>query len=636
MENLINFEENDNNNKERSSNEILAKNPAINHPLLINSRLSFELNNPFDKLEYKVTHSQDPFECLEMANNSAKTNGENNQDQNSITSSESDQTKDTIKITRNENSLNSSAISVSSSSSNKSQVTRCLSDSGASTMSNNDGNMSRFSSMDNILSKKQNQLLKLSLLNSPNSPLHSSSFNTSRTPDSVFLEAKKISEKLNNLNELSFEDLNNISQQLVDASSCSINLNDTDLDQLKISFLEKNPSETSPPPQPDDHNEDNKDMIKDKIQNLQEKLKMIKKGEPIEHKPKIEPLSPKESKVFKTNSEVEVDDILQRIKTLMKDNKRDEAKEQLQLLNQMLTPSANHLQASQPYVRQDTFEIDKTTGSRRYSCSAANDSHNNSNDLMEQLAKLLGAQSLDVSSLNLSGSNNNVVVIVPKMPSPMATPMKHNNPTRRSVSFSTQRPTNSTRGIENKKLSTPMKHTATNLSATATRRSAFTAPRSVTKPSNSHEQKLNIGTVRKSLIGSMDKSPSKQKSPPLKRNITTAPPRATAVRRSVSLKANVPSVTVSQATPKKSTSTNLSVNHPSAVRTSSTPTPSRRLSTAPITSRASTAASSKPSINQKRPVATQKTEFRTPYGTVTSTSKASSNKGAHNKGGSLV
>ena len=33
--------------------------------MTVNDRLSFELNNPFDNLEYRITHSDDPFECLE-------------------------------------------------------------------------------------------------------------------------------------------------------------------------------------------------------------------------------------------------------------------------------------------------------------------------------------------------------------------------------------------------------------------------------------------------------------------------------------------------------------------------------------------------------------------------------------------
>jgi hypothetical protein len=62
MENLINFDENDRKNESPKKKQ---KNTGFIHPLLVNDRLSLELNNPFDKLEYRVTHLEDPFECLE-------------------------------------------------------------------------------------------------------------------------------------------------------------------------------------------------------------------------------------------------------------------------------------------------------------------------------------------------------------------------------------------------------------------------------------------------------------------------------------------------------------------------------------------------------------------------------------------
>lgn len=60
MDNLINFEDNESSCKKTETQRKPSKNP-----LLVNDRLSFELNNPFDKLEYRITHSDDPFECLE-------------------------------------------------------------------------------------------------------------------------------------------------------------------------------------------------------------------------------------------------------------------------------------------------------------------------------------------------------------------------------------------------------------------------------------------------------------------------------------------------------------------------------------------------------------------------------------------
>lgn len=82
MENLINFDENEN----KSENPIeptknLNKN-IFKHQLLINDRLSFELNNPFDNLEYRITHSDDPFECLEKNKLSKSRNSDETRNHN--------------------------------------------------------------------------------------------------------------------------------------------------------------------------------------------------------------------------------------------------------------------------------------------------------------------------------------------------------------------------------------------------------------------------------------------------------------------------------------------------------------------------------------------------------------------------
>lgn len=68
MENLINFEENETSSEKLSKNSkspLLKQNLQNIHSLLVNDRLSLDLNNPFDKMEYKSVHSNDPFECLE-------------------------------------------------------------------------------------------------------------------------------------------------------------------------------------------------------------------------------------------------------------------------------------------------------------------------------------------------------------------------------------------------------------------------------------------------------------------------------------------------------------------------------------------------------------------------------------------
>lgn len=508
---------------------------------------------------------------------------------------------------------------------------RCQSDSSVSSVSDRETTRNRFNSVDSVHTKKiNNNLLKLSFLNSPRSPLHSSSMNNSLA-DSVFQDAKSLIVEQLNKGDLSYEDLNNISQHLIDTSNVS--LTDIDLEQLKISFLENNPFTPK------------QDTSHEKLSEIQETLKRIKMeevGDEIKME-KVSPIKPPEAKdVKETKSEVEVDNILQKIKSLMKDNNRTDANKELQRLSNILNeqPKANLKVPSM--IRQDTFDIDPKTGKRKYSSNHQGNGDSSQNDLMEQLAKLLGTHSLDISSLNLSGNSANgcgetkVVVIMPKSLSPVATPVKHGNPSRRSVSMSAaQKPQSALKAMENKKLATPMKHSLT--PAAAARRSSFTAPRSVAKPLHPYEQKSSIGAVRKSLMPSMDKTPIKQSG---KLSPSTPRPATTLVRRSVSLKSTAaPSVKLTEATPPKvrpvtstPTPSKLATQN---VKTKSTPNeptkPLSRGSTAPTSSRpvasrlATTAA--KPSSTQSRPI-TRKTEFKTPH--------AASKKPSTATNGSLV
>lgn len=501
-----------------------------------------------------------------------------------------------------QNTLNQAFMNYSTTSSNGGENKRCQSDSSTASTDIKEGLRSRYNSVDSGMhSKKVNNLLKLSLMNSPNSPrkLHSSSMNGSPLADSVFLDPKKGG-------DASFEDLNNVSEKLIDTSNVS--MSDEDLKQMKISFLEHNP--LSP----------KMESPTKKINNLQETLKRIKIekiDDDDDDEIKDEAISPNRSDSSRDESskpQLEVDDILLAIKNHFKGNNKDEAKKQLQKLNELLTDSPKTLQV-QPMIRQDTFDIDPKTGKRKYSTKHQGDGDN---DLMEQISKLLESHNVDVSSLNLSGGKSGnletkVVVIMPKMPSPQGalTPVKQNNPARRSVSMSaTQKPQSALKAIENKKLSTPMKHsTAT---AVVSRRSSFTAPRSISKPSNSYDQKLNMGAVRKSLMPSMDKTPNKNVSSPTRNSNIT-------IRRSVSLKATVPSVKLTEATPTK-------LSRP----VTSTPTPSKlsqnnaKITSTPLNKRLSTINSSRPSTSRvtattkptttttNRPIA--KTDFKTPYG----------------------
>lgn len=545
----------------------------------------------------------------------------------SLISSDSVTTTTPLKngITMNESTTSSTAASRGGDFNKRHQ-----SDSSTSSMEHKEEPRNRFFSADHVeYKKKVKNLLKLSLMNSPKSPLHSSSMNNSSLLDSVFLEAKWISEKLGNR---SFEDINNISQQLItDTSNVST---DADLEQLTISFLEKHPLS----PRQDSTEES-------KIANIQKTLNRIKMEEvDIYEKSnghvKVEAISPvsKSHTPEKKSDDVAVNAMLKTITNLCKDNNNDEAKKQLQKLYEMLSEKPQTLQV-QPIVRQDTFDIDRTTGKRKY-LSNNNKSHkgdgdNSNNDILEQLSKLIGANNIDVSSMNLSGGSGNgadtkIVLIMPKMPSPVATPVKPNNPTRRSVSLSLpKKPQSALKAIENKKLSTPMKQLAP--STAFSRRSSFTGPRVL--PKNPYEQKT-YGGVRKSLMPSMDKTPIKQKprenvklSPPLNK------PLPSSIRRTVSYKAPgtsaVPAVKLITATPTKTrpfttaTPSKLSLES----KLISTPAnPSKRLSMNPTASRLASSrlstitrsvvtapkSSSVHNGNNSRP-ALKKTEFKTPY-----------------------
>lgn len=67
MDNLINFEEEENFGTEKTKEENKSTNFLASQPLFVSSaRLSLDLNNPFDKLEYRAFHIDDPFDCLEI------------------------------------------------------------------------------------------------------------------------------------------------------------------------------------------------------------------------------------------------------------------------------------------------------------------------------------------------------------------------------------------------------------------------------------------------------------------------------------------------------------------------------------------------------------------------------------------
>jgi len=74
MENLINF---DDEAKLKIKDSPKRSISPGRHPLIVQNRMSFELNNPFDQFEYRAQHSEDPFE-IDCLINRQKADPENN------------------------------------------------------------------------------------------------------------------------------------------------------------------------------------------------------------------------------------------------------------------------------------------------------------------------------------------------------------------------------------------------------------------------------------------------------------------------------------------------------------------------------------------------------------------------------
>lgn len=66
MDNLINFDD-ETKSPTVNKNEIARSKSPLPYPLLI-PETDLDLNNPFDRLEYRLKYSNDPFECLETFN----------------------------------------------------------------------------------------------------------------------------------------------------------------------------------------------------------------------------------------------------------------------------------------------------------------------------------------------------------------------------------------------------------------------------------------------------------------------------------------------------------------------------------------------------------------------------------------
>lgn len=421
-------------------------------------------------------------------------------------------------------------------------------------------------SVDNVPSNKQQQLLKLSFFNSPNSPMNCSSFNNTQLAENVFQEAKKISKRFADSGDSSFEDLNDVSQQLVEVSDTSLD----EFQEMNVHSFKDNSQPTSNP-------------SADKIAMFQERLKSIKqetdRDSPplIKQEPKEEKFSPSAHNgggdaVVKNDDEL--DSILQNIKSTFSHCNKEEAKKQLQRLNELLgkqsaSPEQKNTLHVQPIVRQDTFDIDPITGKRKYNPNNGNEK-TETNGVMEKLVQILGAQSLDVHSIDLGGGAHGGTQLVVVVPNTVATPAKK-PPPRHTLSM-TQKPQSAMKALENRKHATPMK-----LPPHVKRLSSLTAPRPAPPTKSTNDQKSRVGAVRKSLLHSMEKSPQAQKPrasmTPAKAptpRVSLAPPR-----RSVSMKAAIPAVQVTNASPMKPTAPKPSTGAPYAASVG------RRLSQAP-------------------------------------------------------
>lgn len=432
---------------------------------------------------------------------------------------------------------------------NRSAVSRSYSDSSAKSSDLNKAAAKVNRSMENVPSKHQ-QLLKLSFFNSPNSPMNSTSFNNTTLAESVFQEARKIAKKFADSDDSSFEDLNNISSQLIESDA---SLTDLEFEDMKVKVSQK-----KLPPR-------SKSPSTDKIAQFQEQLNRIKQ----EQDPEL-PALIKQEPNDGSGVETELDGILKTLKTVINNGNKDEAKKHLQRLNELLgkqqepnTPAEarNTLQVH-PIIRQDTFDIDPETGKRKY--KQTNQKTDNA-DIMEKLAELLGAQALNIHSIDAMGGK--LVVVVP---TPVSTPNKNPQP---GMSMSLKRrPLSAMKADDGKKQSTPMK---TPMATHVKRLSTFATPRpaTVSKGAHPYEQKLSVqsraGAVRKSLMGSMERGPQFQKP---KDPATVAKPRpSVAPRRSVSMKASIPAVQVTKSSPKKAATPRPSLSAPHTSKAPSTP-----------------------------------------------------------------
>lgn len=396
--------------------------------------------------------------------------------------------------------------------------------------------------------KRQQQLLKLSFFNSPNSPMYSSTFMNSTIADNVYQEAKSIAKKFGDFGDMSFEDLNNVSQHLIDASG-GFSETETDFQDMKINI----PNETR-----ELHSPSSYDRIK-----LCAQLMRIKKevesddteAETDENTEELE-LVPETDSPAKTD-ESDVEALWQKLKSVINEGSKDEAKKQLLRLNEALgkkplQPEPKITMEVQPIIRQATFEIDPLTGNRKEEIKEQAQTVV-SEDLLRQLSALLNGQSAGVHEIDLGAKNavaSKLAVVI--VPAPVATPTKNMRLTAPIAS----RTQSAIKTPSAKKQGTPLKRLTQ-----SSRRVSFTNPRpSAPSYGEPCQQKtLDRADVRKSLMGTIDKVPPGIKPKmtaatavgvkSVPRPLSSAPRASVAPRRSSSLK--LPDVKLTKPSPMK-------------------------------------------------------------------------------------
>ncbi|CAO1390337.1 unnamed protein product [Diamesa serratosioi] len=649
MDNLIDF--NTSNEEKVPSPSVTIDKSSLNPFIGSCSRRSTEsTNNPFDTVEYQASNTDDPFELLNLKRNllsDARQDNSRNGSTNSYFSNASSiqlslsdieyspQNSTSVELindafmtttsikTENNSTMNNGFITEFIDASSMEVPKRRKSFSSSSNTINKPAlkALGRFNSVDNP-QKKSQQLLKLSFYNSPNSPMNdgSSSFNASMS-DSVFHEAKKIVKKYSandNIKDISFEDINNINPSWIDTSDVSET--DVDLKDMKINVL--------PSSEKQQHvSTSNLDSawLKAKLKDIKIKQEELSPTSTEIQTPDIpikteKDVSPEKKTLPKPKNDL--DSMFNDLKTMMSEKNHPDAQKLLNKFQEMIaadttseissTGSPVNENVPKPVepphgiVRQGTFDVTPSENSEKHTEETHSEPSNQalSDDIMEQISKLLSSANLNTIPLKAgvgNATNPTYIVVMPQIES-LRTPIK---PGRRSVSLSmAKKPEAALRAIENKRLfsNTPMKSSLAinnnKIPSTATRRNSFATPRPSVRPVPLEQKQPIGGCVRRSIAMSLNnKSPvqrmsatSTTKESMTSKKLFNTRPLPSSNRRSTLLKAPIPSIKISppkkmlsSSTPRasgnvRSMPTGHSTPASNLKRLSQTPVPKQRLS----------------------------------------------------------